>query len=172
MLGVYYQPLSSLWLDLVMDFAMFQSSKSKRALRQFFNSCIVGDIIPPLNRTSCPLLTIADGIILLKVKLAAEIFSFSKQKMFPVIVLTLTFAEFEEARRWVSESLTFERSVFVNFFEMSIRMLGGLLSAFHLTNDRLFVEKATDLAGRLVAAYSSQSAIPYSDVNLLSGLFY
>uniref|UniRef100_F1KXJ2 alpha-1,2-Mannosidase n=1 Tax=Ascaris suum TaxID=6253 RepID=F1KXJ2_ASCSU len=77
--------------------------------------------------------------------------------------------EFEEARRWVSESLTFERSVFVNFFEMSIRMLGGLLSAFHLTNDRLFVEKAADLAGRLVAAYSSQSAIPYSDVNLLSG---
>ncbi|VDM25986.1 unnamed protein product [Toxocara canis] len=77
--------------------------------------------------------------------------------------------EFEEARTWVSENLTFDKPVFVNFFEMTIRMLGGLLSAFHLTDDKLFVDKATDLCNRLTGAYTSASPIPYSDVNLQSG---
>ncbi|VDK52082.1 unnamed protein product [Anisakis simplex] len=76
--------------------------------------------------------------------------------------------EFDEARTWVAESLTFDRPVFVNFFEMTIRVLGGLLSAFHLTNDKLFMEKANDVGTRLTAAYSSSSAVPYSDVHLQS----
>uniref|UniRef100_A0A0N5AJW1 alpha-1,2-Mannosidase n=1 Tax=Syphacia muris TaxID=451379 RepID=A0A0N5AJW1_9BILA len=76
--------------------------------------------------------------------------------------------EFEEARSWVAESLTFEKNVFVNFFETSIRILGGLLSAYHLSGERMFVEKAEDVGKRLLAAYTGSSPIPVSDVNLKS----
>nr|XP_058929332.1 endoplasmic reticulum mannosyl-oligosaccharide 1,2-alpha-mannosidase-like isoform X2 [Kogia breviceps] len=62
--------------------------------------------------------------------------------------------EFEEARRWVSQKLLFQKNVDVNLFESTIRILGGLLSAFHLSGDVLFLKKA----------------IPYSDVNIGTGV--
>lgn len=50
--------------------------------------------------------------------------------------------EFEEARRWVATELSFNRNVDVNLFESTIRILGGLLSTYHLTGDPLFLSKA------------------------------
>jgi mannosyl-oligosaccharide alpha-1,2-mannosidase len=50
--------------------------------------------------------------------------------------------EFKEARDWVATSLTFDKHVDVNLFEVTIRVLGGLLSAYHLSNDDLFLKKA------------------------------
>ena len=46
------------------------------------------------------------------------------------------------------------------------RVLGGLLSAFHLSGEKLFLERAKDLGNRLMGAFNSRSGIPYSDVNL------
>jgi len=74
--------------------------------------------------------------------------------------------EFEEAKEWVGESLDFSINKDVNLFETTIRVLGGLLSAFHLSGDKLFLEKAKDLGNRLMGAFNSRSGIPYSDVNL------
>ncbi|VDK53511.1 unnamed protein product [Gongylonema pulchrum] len=76
--------------------------------------------------------------------------------------------EFEEGRNWVANSLSFQQNRFVSFFETTIRVLGGLLSAFHLSGDPMFVERARDLGNRLSVAYDSSSPIPYSDVNLLN----
>jgi len=76
--------------------------------------------------------------------------------------------EFDEARDWVSSSLSFSINKDVNLFETTIRVLGGLLSAFHLSGDNVFLEKAKDLGQRLMGAFSSSSGIPYSDVNLKS----
>lgn len=76
--------------------------------------------------------------------------------------------EFQQARDWVSNSLTFEKNVDVNLFETTIRVLGGLLSAYHLSKDDLFLKKAIDLGERLLPAFDSRSNIPYSDVNLLT----
>ena len=56
----------------------------------------------------------------------------------------------------------------VNLFETTIRVLGGLLSAFHLSAENIFLEKAKDLGTRLMGAFTSASGIPYSDVNLKS----
>lgn len=50
-------------------------------------------------------------------------------------------AEFADARAWVENSLSFDRGD-VNLFETTIRVLGGLLSAFHLSRDQLFLDKA------------------------------
>lgn len=54
-------------------------------------------------------------------------------------------AEFEEAKQWVATHLSFGRNVDVNLFESTIRILGGLLSTYHLTGDALFLEKAVSV---------------------------
>ena len=50
--------------------------------------------------------------------------------------------EFQQGREWVANSLSFEKNVDVNLFETTIRVLGGLLSAYHLSQDDLFLKKA------------------------------
>ncbi|XP_017288176.1 mannosidase, alpha, class 1B, member 1b [Kryptolebias marmoratus] len=77
--------------------------------------------------------------------------------------------EFEEAKTWVATELTFNKNVDVNLFESTIRILGGLLSAYHLTGDDLFLDKAKDIGSRLMPAFNTQSKIPYSDVNIGKG---
>lgn len=57
--------------------------------------------------------------------------------------------EFEEARRWVATELSFNKNVDVNLFESTIRILGGLLSTYHLTGDPLFLSKAVSPHGFL-----------------------
>uniref|UniRef100_A0A8C5VDC9 alpha-1,2-Mannosidase n=1 Tax=Microcebus murinus TaxID=30608 RepID=A0A8C5VDC9_MICMU len=78
--------------------------------------------------------------------------------------------EFEEARKWVSKKLHFEKNVDVNLFESTIRVLGGLLSAYHLSGDSLFLRKAEDFGNRLMPAFKTPSEIPYSDVNIGTGV--
>ncbi|KAK9477386.1 glycoside hydrolase [Lipomyces japonicus] len=71
------------------------------------------------------------------------------------------------ARAWVSDNLTYDQDYAVNTFETTIRMLGGFLSAHYLSNyDDLYLEKAVDLANRLLGAFDSPSGIPYASVNL------
>ncbi|XP_055009382.1 endoplasmic reticulum mannosyl-oligosaccharide 1,2-alpha-mannosidase-like [Boleophthalmus pectinirostris] len=83
-------------------------------------------------------------------------------------ILGLT-EEFAEAREWVEKELTFEKNVDVNLFETTIRILGSLLSTYHLTKDPLFLNKAKDLGSRLMPAFRTPSKIPFSDVNLGKG---
>jgi hypothetical protein len=71
-----------------------------------------------------------------------------------------------EARDWIDSNLDFDKDITVNLFEVSIRLLGGLLGAYTLSGDSMFLEKATDLGERLLPAFASPSGIPYSDVNL------
>uniref|UniRef100_A0A9L0RA02 alpha-1,2-Mannosidase n=1 Tax=Equus caballus TaxID=9796 RepID=A0A9L0RA02_HORSE len=78
--------------------------------------------------------------------------------------------EFKEARTWVSKKLVFQKDVDVNLFESTIRILGGLLSAYHLSGDHLFLEKAEDFGNRLLPAFQTPSKIPYSDVNIGTGV--
>lgn len=53
-----------------------------------------------------------------------------------------SFIEFDEAREWVSTSFNLDRYKDVNLFETTIRVLGGFLSAYHLSEDSLFLDKA------------------------------
>ncbi|XP_066569329.1 mannosidase, alpha, class 1B, member 1b isoform X1 [Amia ocellicauda] len=77
--------------------------------------------------------------------------------------------EFKEAKQWVSTELSFTKNVDVNLFESTIRILGGLLSTYHLTQDSLFLDKAKDIGARLMPAFNTPSKIPYSDVNIGRG---
>lgn len=77
--------------------------------------------------------------------------------------------EFEVARDWIVQNLNFNIDVYVSVFEMNIRMLGGLLSAFHMTRDPVFLEKAIDLGERLLSAFETETGIPFPQVNLQTG---
>ena len=50
--------------------------------------------------------------------------------------------EFLEAKMWVEKNLVFTSNRDVNLFEVTIRVLGGLLSAYHLSGDKVFLNKA------------------------------
>ncbi|XP_075993874.1 endoplasmic reticulum mannosyl-oligosaccharide 1,2-alpha-mannosidase [Genypterus blacodes] len=77
--------------------------------------------------------------------------------------------EFAEARAWVETELSFDKNVDVNLFETTIRVLGGLLSTYHLSGDQLFLDKAMDIGSRLMPAFKTPSKIPFSDVNIGKG---
>ncbi|KAF4573098.1 mannosyl-oligosaccharide alpha-1,2-mannosidase [Pleurotus pulmonarius] len=69
-------------------------------------------------------------------------------------------SEYTRAREWIRSTLTFERQGNFNTFETTIRVLGGLLSAYHLSQDSLFLERADDLGSRLLTAFSTSSGLP------------
>ena len=50
--------------------------------------------------------------------------------------------EFSEAREWVKHEMVIAQDKDMNLFETTIRVLGGLLSAFHLTGDTMFLHCA------------------------------
>jgi uncharacterized protein YyaL (SSP411 family) len=50
--------------------------------------------------------------------------------------------------------------------QTTIRVLGGLLSAHALTQDALFLERATALGERLLPAFDTPTGLPTSQVNL------
>ena len=50
--------------------------------------------------------------------------------------------EFYEARDWVAQHLHFDRASGISMFETVIRILGGLLSAFELSKEKIFLSKA------------------------------
>ncbi|GAB6021991.1 hypothetical protein CHUAL_006146 [Chamberlinius hualienensis] len=74
--------------------------------------------------------------------------------------------EFQEARDFVANKLDLRVNKDVNLFETVIRVLGGLLGAYHLSGDKIFLKKATELGDSLLPAFKSPSGIPYSDINL------
>ena len=60
--------------------------------------------------------------------------------------------EFTEAKNWVKNSLQFHSNKYVNVFEVTIRVLGSLLSTYHLSGDKEFLDKA-------VSIFSMQGAL-------------
>lgn len=74
--------------------------------------------------------------------------------------------EYDEARNWIDQYLRFDVNRDVNLFEVTIRVLGGLLSTYHLSGDKMYLDKALDLGQRLLPCFDSPSGIPYSDVNI------
>lgn len=52
--------------------------------------------------------------------------------------------EFKRAKDWV-EQMDLAKPRYVNLFEVTIRILGGLLSAHHLSGEQVFLDKAVSV---------------------------
>lgn len=85
-----------------------------------------------------------------------------------LVLMGLT-TEAGDARRLIDERLSFDRNIFVKTFEITIRLLGGLLSGYELTNDPRLLQLATDLGRRLLPAFASPTGLPYQFVDLRTG---
>lgn len=55
------------------------------------------------------------------------------------------FSEYSRAKKWVEDNLVFTMNRDVNLFEVTIRVLGGLLATYHLSGDILFLNKAVSI---------------------------
>jgi len=72
-------------------------------------------------------------------------------------------------REFIDRNLSFDHDIYVKNFEITIRMLGGLLSSHQLSGDKRLLELAEDLANRLLPVFNSPTGMPYVNVNLRSG---
>jgi mannosidase alpha-like ER degradation enhancer 2 len=77
--------------------------------------------------------------------------------------------EAAKAKELIVKDLSFDRDVYIKNFEITIRLLGGLLSSYQLTNDKRLLDLADDLGNRLLPVFNSPSGLPYVYVNLKTG---
>ncbi len=77
--------------------------------------------------------------------------------------------EAERAKRLILTKLSFDRDLTVKNFEVTIRLLGGLLSAYQMTGEAGLLRLAEDLGTRLLPAFDSPTGMPYMYVNLKTG---
>ncbi len=77
--------------------------------------------------------------------------------------------EAEKAKALIVEKLSFDKDISVQNFEVTIRLLGGLLSAYQMTGDERLLRLADDLGTRLLPVFNSPTGMPYRFVNLRTG---
>ncbi len=85
------------------------------------------------------------------------------------LILMKLDAEAAKAKDLIVKNLSFDRDVYVKNFEITIRLLGGLVSSYQLTNDRRLLDLADDLGNRLLPVFDSPTGLPYVYVNLKTG---
>jgi hypothetical protein len=85
------------------------------------------------------------------------------------LILMKLDAEADKARALITSELSFDRDIYVKNFEITIRLLGGLLSGYQLTGDKRLLALAEDLGNRLLPAFNSPTGLPYVFVNLRTG---
>src|SRR6266540_2116400 len=77
--------------------------------------------------------------------------------------------EAEKAKALILEKLSFDKDIPVKNFEVTIRLLGGLLSGYQMTGDQRLLRLAEDLGTRLLPVFDSPTGMPYMYVNLKTG---
>jgi hypothetical protein len=77
--------------------------------------------------------------------------------------------EAEKAKTLIVEKLSFDKDITVKNFEITIRILGGLLSGYQMTGDPRLLRLAEDLGNRLLPVFNSPTGMPYMYVNLKTG---
>ena len=78
--------------------------------------------------------------------------------------------EAAEARDLIATQLSFDHDMPVQNFEVVIRLLGGLLSGYQMTGDERLLALADDLGRRLLPVFESPTGLPYTHVNLRTGV--
>jgi mannosidase alpha-like ER degradation enhancer 2 len=77
--------------------------------------------------------------------------------------------EAAKAKTLIVDRLSFDKDIDVKVFEVTIRLLGGLLSGYQMTGDARLLHLADDLGTRLLPAFNSPTGMPYMFVNLRTG---
>lgn len=78
-------------------------------------------------------------------------------------------AEADKTRDYITANLKFDKDIYVQNFEVTIRILGGLLTNYQITEDKKLLAMAEDLGTRLLPVFDSPTGLPYKFVNLRTG---
>jgi len=78
--------------------------------------------------------------------------------------------EAKEIENYVVDSLDFNKDIDAKIFEVNIRILGGLLAMYGLSENPLVLDKAIDFADRMLPAFNTKTGIPKYWVNLKTGI--
>ncbi|KAJ2253051.1 mannosyl-oligosaccharide alpha-1,2-mannosidase [Coemansia sp. RSA 455] len=78
------------------------------------------------------------------------------------LILTGLTDEYKRGRDYLASSLTFDQPGAVSLFETTIRVLGGLLSAYHWSGetDAKLLQLADELGSRLAWSFDTETGIP------------
>jgi mannosidase alpha-like ER degradation enhancer 2 len=72
-------------------------------------------------------------------------------------------------KQYILDHLSFDKDIEVQNFEITIRLLGALLTNYQLTGDKRLLDLAEDLGNRLLPVFNSPTGLPYRYVNLKTG---
>ncbi len=75
----------------------------------------------------------------------------------------------DEAREVIDTKLNLDQDIYVKDFEITIRLLGSLVSCYEMTGDKRLLELADDLGRRMLPMFDSPTGMPYEYVNLHTG---
>lgn len=78
--------------------------------------------------------------------------------------------EAAQTQQYVLDNLSFDKDISVQNFEITIRLLGALLTNYQLTGNKRFLNLAEDLGNRLLPVFDSPTGMPYRFVNLKTRL--
>lgn len=73
--------------------------------------------------------------------------------------------EFTEGKEWIKRNLNLNTNAQYSAFEINIRFIGGLLSLYALSEEKIFLTKAEEIAEMLLPIFDSPTGIPYSLYN-------
>src|SRR6202162_5667620 len=68
-------------------------------------------------------------------------------------------------REYIVKNLSFDKDISVQNFEITIRLLGGLLSSYQLTGDKRLLNLAEDLGNRAPPVFESPTGLPFRYVH-------
>jgi ER degradation enhancer, mannosidase alpha-like 2 len=75
----------------------------------------------------------------------------------------------DDARKLIDSKLNLDQDIYVKDFEITIRLLGSLISCYEMTGDKRLLELADDLGRRMSPMFDSPTGMPYEYVNLRTG---
>lgn len=73
--------------------------------------------------------------------------------------------EYEKGRQWVMNEFKFNSKSEVSVFETNIRFIGGLLSLYYLTGEKVYRDKAQEITDILMPAFETPTGLPYALFN-------
>jgi mannosidase alpha-like ER degradation enhancer 1/mannosidase alpha-like ER degradation enhancer 2 len=75
----------------------------------------------------------------------------------------------KEVEVYITDSISWEKDLYVKTFEVNIRIMGGLLAMYEYTRDPKILAKAVDFGDRMLKAFDSPTGMPYYWFNLKTG---
>jgi len=142
------------WTALAQDLR----SETQWAWRHYVDRAFGHDQIKPLSGTHEPFYTRDQSVGLTIVEALDTLWLMELDE------------ELEHGLDWIYSHLSFDIDAPFQVFEVSIRMLGGLLAGYHCVGDDRLLRLAADLGDRLLPAFTrSPTGIPYRFVSFATG---